>query len=611
MLSANQSLTISDPSLAQNVTFAVGGGQSLTVNGGIGYSAASVTLTFSGAGTQNINSVINDNGNAGSIAQLGSGTTILTAANSFTGTATVDSGTLELNYAAAAVPASNIISGSLSGLRLGGGTLLMNSATGATANAQTFAGTSLTASEGMTVVQVNQNGSVIPTLNMGTITVDTASTNAGGLIDFVGPATSTDGLNATPVAATASITVGSTATVAAAGNILIDGQNTVPFAVVGQPGHPNTVTDFAAVANGVVVGGSTISGFYTPMPVMTSGSLNVTENIDLTYTGEVRFSGNTVMTSLRFNTPTGGLYSDGTNNMDQILMKSGNVLEPGAILVTPNVGANNVLIQSQGGPSQQVLGGEGNNVDVTVYQYNTQGALIVDGGLRAAGGHAGGYAQAGPGTVQLNGNGSTTYTLPTNLYGGLTVLGNFAKGAALGSSSAVVLNGGNLDTDYNGTFDNGSARPVTLDSEGGGLSTTSGHTLTVDGALTGSGPLNIGYGSLVTNEEGSVLASSGGYLVTTATSSGTGVVILSGSTSNTYTGGTNVNYGTLCLDTNSAGTGTININNGAALVGNATVLTNAVVVNSGAAHTRRPHRQRTRRWNPRAKCAHIEIRIHH
>ena len=163
--------------------------------------------------------------------------------------------------------------------------------------------------------------------------------------------------DASPVAATGTITVGSTNSLAGTGGILVDNPGSVPFAVVGQAN--GQVTDFAAVSGGVVVGGSTIAGFYTALPSSTTGSFNMAVNADVSNTGEIRYSGNSSMTTLRFNSPTRGLYNDGVNNMDQILMKSGNVLQPGAIVVTPNVGANNILLQDQGGPSQAILGGEG------------------------------------------------------------------------------------------------------------------------------------------------------------------------------------------------------------------------------------------------------------
>jgi fibronectin-binding autotransporter adhesin len=580
---ATQNLTIADPlAISQNLSFTVAGGQTLSVSNGISM-AASSTLTFSGAGNQYITGVLNDGGGGGAISQLGTGTVVLTASNSYTGATTVDSGTLELNFAASGAPSSNIAP-SGSALRIGGGTLLINGGSGG--GSQTFASSDTTPSQGLTTVELVKNGTA-PTLNMGTIAVDTSSSNAGGLIDFVGPATSSDGLDASPIAATGTIQIGNSQL--GTGNILLDSTSAVPFGVVGQPGAPNTVTDFAAVSSGVVVGGSTIGGFYTPLPTSGGESFTGTTNYDVTTAGEIRISSNSTLTSLRFNTPTGGNYNGsgyGSNNMDQIILKSGNVLEPGAILVTPNVGANPILIQDAGGPTVPMLGGEGNNIDVTVFQYNPAAPLIIDGGIRAANGHNGGYAQAGPGTVQLNGTAvATTYTLPTNLYGGLTILGNasgVSQGLALGGSTSINLNGGNLDTDYTGTIDDSTvpARPITVGAMGGGVSATAGNTLTVDGAITGIGALNIGYGTLQTNEENAT-----SLTLTTTNTNGSGWVVLSGGASNTYSGGTNVNYGNLQLDSASAGTGNIVVNSGGTFSGTATGLTNSVFVKSGGTLT--------------------------
>ena len=126
------------------------------------------TLNFDGGGTQIIDGVLSDGGAGGAIAQTGAGTVILTASNSYTGATTVDSGVLELNFAAAGAPSTNIApSGSV--LRLGGGTLLVNG--GSAGGTQTFASTDLTPSQGLTVVRLNSNGTN-PTLNMGTINVN-------------------------------------------------------------------------------------------------------------------------------------------------------------------------------------------------------------------------------------------------------------------------------------------------------------------------------------------------------------------------------------------------------------------------------------------------------
>jgi len=93
MSAATNSLTIVDPlAMTINQSFNVNAGQSLTVNGGITL-GATTTLTFNGAGTQNINSIVNDGGSGtGAIAQTGSGTVILTTANTYGASTTLSNG---------------------------------------------------------------------------------------------------------------------------------------------------------------------------------------------------------------------------------------------------------------------------------------------------------------------------------------------------------------------------------------------------------------------------------------------------------------------------------------------------------------------------------------
>jgi len=481
-------------------------------------------------------------------------------------------------------------------LRLGGGTLTINGYSGggsqtfssAAANGPTFV------TPGLSTINVVNNGTA-PTVAMGTMLVNQISTNTGGQVEFIGPATSTDGLGATLVPAAGNISVGSTQVNASAGNILVDTSTATttsaqPFAVVGQPGNPNDVTDFAAVSGGVVVGGSTISGFYTEAPA-TAGE-GAGENYDISATGEFRISSSRSYVSLRFNTPTGGLFNSDGNDMDQILAKNGSVVQPGAILVTPNVGANNIAIQDEDAgsyldPATPGLEPYSNTDDINIFQYNTQGALIINCGFRDGSHTGGGYAQAGPGTVELNGIGTAAHiTTGINLNGGLTILGNFAQGAAFGDGSSINLNGGNINADYTSTiaFDvaSGTPRAFTVLANGGSISATTGNAATVDGVISGAGVLSIGYGPIATNEANNTTGTITQNLPSAPNTAGNGTVIFTAA--NTYSGGTNINHGTLQIDTGTAGTGPIAVAASGQLAGNAQ-LTNSLTVKSGGNFT--------------------------
>ena len=342
MSAATQNLTIVDPlAMAINQSFLVNTGQTLTLNGAVNISTA--TLTFGGGGTQIVNGAINDGGAGGAIAESGSGTVILTASNSFTGSTTLSSGVMELDFSAAGAPASNILP-SAAQLRLGGGTLLVNG--GAAGGSQTFASTATNGptfvTSGLSVVDAVSNGTA-PTVTLGTMTVNQISTNLGGQVEFIGPATSTDGLNVNPVAATATISVGSTPTIVDVGKY----SSSIRTVSMPSPSWVNPVIPIRSptlplfrVAWWSADRPSPDSTLNTPPPLGKAAAAMST----FPPLGSSASAARKHYTTLRFNTPTGGMFNSDGNNMDQVLIKSGKALTTGAILVTPNVGANNIAI---------------------------------------------------------------------------------------------------------------------------------------------------------------------------------------------------------------------------------------------------------------------------
>ncbi len=590
MSAASQNLTIVDPiAMAINQSFLVDASQTLTLNGSVGISTA--TLTFGGGGTQIVNGVISDGAAGGSILQSGPGTVILTGSNNYAGSTQLAGGVMDLNFNAAGAPSSNILP-TAAQLRLEGGTLLVNGSA-SSASTQSFSSAATNGptfvTPALSTIQMvdNSAGAHIPTVNLGTITANNISTNQGGLINFIGPATSTDGNNATPVAATGVISAVGTTT--GTGGVILDAGGSA-YAVVGQTN--GQVTDYAALnGSGNVVGGSTVASFYT------GGTTALTGNGDVNTVAEYRYSGGTglAVTTLRFNTPTGGLYNGFGNNMDQIILKNnGKTLQTGAVLVTPNVGANNILICNDENGTTTTLNYQniqpgGTAEDLNIFQYNTQAALILNCGIRSS--HTAGYAQAGPGTVEINGQGAagttTGFILPTNLYGGLTILGNWAGGSALGSSSNININGGNLNADFTGNLDDNiagttgaAARPISVTGTGGSISATTGNVITIDGVISGSGALNIGYGAIATNE---AVSEANNTVIqnfpSAPNTAGNGTIILTGA--NTNTGPVNINAGRLQIDTGTAGSGFITVGGSGNLSGTATLTNNASVASGG------------------------------
>ena len=121
----------------------------------------------------------------------------------------------------------------------------------------------------------------------------------------------------------------------------------------------------------------------------------------------------------------------------------------------------------------------------------------------------GGLTVSGSGTQILTG--ANTYTGPTNLNGGVL---NFTTIGNLGAGTVITFNGGTLQYAAGNTADI-TARTVTLNA-GGGTIDTNGNNLTYANAIGGIGGL---------------------------TKIGTGTLTLSGT--NTYSGGTNVQNGTV------------------------------------------------------------------
>lgn len=458
-------------------------------------------------------------GSAG-LTKTGPGTlTLGGASDSFTGGITVNSGSLDLDFTASNSPVSNLVS-STNALALGGGALQIIGSAGSV-NSQAFTSTTLNAG-GSVVSAAPVSGTNNPVVTLGAV-----NANAGGVIEFIGPATI--GPAGANVASNADITttlVGSDAFVGGNGSPFFG----AIFATVG-------LYDFAAATSAsspdTVVGGSQISGFYTPASgtAGTSGNVDVVGNI----TG---WSAQPYLTSLRFNT-----------NLDaNISVAAYSTLSVNDFLVTPNVGPWNVSINNN-----LLRPADGNSTyggPFVVWQNNTAGELIFNSTLENSKNGTAAYVQAGPGTVSITG--SSSYQGQSYLNGGVTLIAGNGSLGVPATASAVNLNGGAVAA--NGTFamDNGGVnlRPLTLLANGGGLAATAGNTLTVDGVIGGAGgaePLTIGIpaSSANANTPG-LLPGTGPGTANTSPVYATGMVVLTNA--NSFGGGAVLQSGTLNIN---------------------------------------------------------------
>jgi autotransporter-associated beta strand protein len=459
-----------------------------------------------------------------SLAKYGAGAVSLSTSNTYTGGTAVNAGTLALDFTQPSAPGTNIISPS-GAVTLSGATVnIIGNAS--TASSQTFNGA--TVNPGFNVIGASNN---TPTLNLGAF-----NQTLGSQTMFVGPAYNNNAFGGTvnTVAATATITT----TTLGANNWLLWSAGRNAIATVGLYEWASVVKTGSG-AQTIFAGSQQTAGtFYTT--VAAGGTVaSADANLDVAAGNEQSSSSGTVFfDTMRFNafgaaqwTPTGSRFYDG------------------GILVTPNVGTNNITIASGTGFSGNVTGA--NDPIISVYQNNILGELLFNDAIANPATRTTHYAQAGSGTVVLAG--TDTDTGLRYLNGGVTVISADANLGAPGSGTTVNLNGGTLLSTTSIALDNAGAnkRAVTLLGNGGGLAAAAGNTLTVDGQVgsaAGTGPLVIGIPASAANGNvAGLLPGTGsianGQTMDTANTTpvfATGTVKLNNTSGNFFYGGVNI-----------------------------------------------------------------------
>jgi autotransporter-associated beta strand protein len=497
-----------------------------TINLPMAFSATH-SLTAVAGGTMVINGAIS--GSSYGVTVNGFGTVSLTGeatgANTYTGSTAVNAGTLLLDFTTGgSTPTANIISSS-SPLSLGGGTLLLNSAS--SSSSQTFNGTTLASGESV----VTNSGTGIPTITLGSITP-----TVGGVVMFVGPAT-TNSLTSTSVPATATI---KTTTAGTQGGVagLLGGNGTTSgsYATVGL--YDWASTDLAAGTNSggagsspyTIIGGSQVAGFYTAFG---TGDNSLTNNVDFTAASSGSHNTDNVGT-MRFNTPGAFTFSPSS------------IVTTGGILVTPAVGSANVTIS---GNSSELEPSRGGATTMVIWQNNINGLLIASvlNTFNDAKSGAGTYVLAGLSTVQFTG--LNAYTGPTYIDGGAVALIQTNALGNVATAATVTLNGGSIVAGATFALDNNPAnnaarRPIVLGNNGGGLGASNTCTLTVDGQVSGTGGLTIGIPANADNNYTVGLVPGTGGNSPNSPVYATGTVVLNSTNGNAYSGGTTILDGT-------------------------------------------------------------------
>ncbi len=357
-------------------TVATGGAKSLILGG-----VNTDENVFGGAMTDNM---VPDPDVANSLVKLGRSTWNLTGANTFTGTTSVRSGLLRLDFSNSGATDINLINPA-SVLNLQGGQLAFKGAAGEV-NSQAFASTSLELGESL--VAVANNGATSTTVNLGTITrsgvgaVLNIQTTAGGVVNQTGGTTTND--------------------------VLTNGG--VAYATAGGG------SDWAALS------GSSIVVLPTYETSLNPADWAVTENV-----------------SINAN-PSANIAASQTINTLRVAGTSTTTIDPGQVLTA---GAGGILFTGTG--VKIITGGSVQGAGVTtrelvVFQNDiantaTISSLIIDNGGATA------LTKAGQGTLAISAdNKGSGYTGQTTIAGGVLRL----DGTSLGDNNTLNLDGGVL-----------------------------------------------------------------------------------------------------------------------------------------------------------------------
>jgi autotransporter-associated beta strand protein len=517
-----------------------------------------------------------------SLTKVGAGSVSITNDLTYNGATAVNAGTLTLDFSQGA-PLTNLLS-SNSPLVLGGGTLnVIGNGNSSVPSSQTFSNTTITTGSSV-LSAAPASGSLIIS---NTVALGALNLGPGGTVMFVGPATSTGittltGQNGAvggpsqtgyvPGAANITTTSGNAGqqlTGSSTGVSPATGLTTVEaFATVG-------LYDFALVVGSAapytIIGAS--QG--TTQTGTTTGADEV-NGIDGAYTlvytaGQLGGSGGgsggpyDIVGPAVAGRNTDGLTGVRFNNPGPCTFTTGGTPNFGGVLVTPNVGQNNIILGSFSIYRQSATSGPGS---MPLWQNNTGGIVFFNGALadNTYGGVDSGsaYVQAGPGLVDFSV--ANTYNGPSYLNGGVTEILSDAGLGTANSNATIYLNGGTVLAGASCTMDNGGGlkRPFVLGLAGGGFAALSNTAMTVDGLVSSAavtGPLWIGIPATSANNNTLGLPpGEGPGTANPAFTNAVGTVILSGT--NAYTNGTVLYSGALNFNSNSLGTGGIAFNGG-------------------------------------------------
>jgi autotransporter-associated beta strand protein len=422
------------------------------------------TLNVGGTGNTTASGIIS--GTGGTLTKDGAGTLTLSRANSYTGATNINAGTVQLG-------ASNVIANT-SPLTIAGGTLNLNGNSDRVGN--------LSFSNGA-IIDFG-SGSTSNTLLFGNVS------SSSGVLTINNWASATDALASTNNALGTAIL------------------NEIYFSGYGSATQPGTTTTYDGATGYIITPGtfltwnglgggnnwSTGANWVGGTAPSTAGGS--TQKLD--FTGNVRttpvMQTNYSVNALKFDSGASAFT----------INESGNTL---------TLNGNLPSIIQQSASNEAITGGTVALSVNSIVDVSGTGSLTIGSVVSGAGT----LTKLSGGTLVLSG--TNTYTGATTVNAGILSIGvdnNLGTAPGVATAGDLTLNGGTLNT--SATFTLNSNRGIALGTGGGTVDVNNGTTLTYGGIIAGTGAL---------------------------TKADTGTLILSGA--NTYTGGTNINAGTLRL----------------------------------------------------------------
>ncbi len=554
------------------------GAEALTLNtaklSGTGTSSLSGNISlgghssFGGTGSLTLNGAISG---AFNISKVDAGTVNLTVASTFSGSTSINNGTLQVSQ-------SNALSGTSSTTVNSGGTLDVNNVT--ISNDLTLAGGALTATGSAGV--------------SGNITMTAGSTFGGtGTLALSGILGESGGSRTVTKTGTGTLSLLSSntytgATTINAGTMSLAHANALGNFTIGPTINSGGTLNLNSLAltlgNGITLG---LNG----NGALGVGALTATGTASVTGTGAVSLAGNTTIGgagALTLNVPITGNFSvtkNGAGTLDLTTASTYNgetTISAGTLALMHSTAAGTGTITVANGAAL-ALNGNGLSINNALILNGTgisnTGALVDSSVGTAANRYAGTINLATDTAIGVTSS-SVTLTLG-NVVSGSGALSKVGSGTLVLENTntytgATTVNAGTLQAAANNVLPDNTALTVAA----GAFFALNGFSDTL-GALSGNGTVALGSGALTVGNDATSTTFAGTLTGTGSLSKiGSGTLTLAGT--NLFSGGTTINNGVVSLLSNAAaGSGTITVANGAALAlnGNGLSINNALILN--------------------------------